>query len=286
MRRNLRFIVVAVAVVVGLSACASSVPVQSVGSTSTTSTTNTTTTTTTTTTTVNPSELPPPLAVPETPWPAQSGPVVPDGEGAAVEDVVDGDTIVVAGGTRVRLIGIDTPETKDPRKPVQCFGAEASAYTASLLPPGTPVRLVFDVERFDRFGRTLAYVYREADGLFVNVALVANGYAQVATFPPNVAHADELTVLARTAREEGRGLWSACDGESVPGGTAAPPAAPAAPPAVSGNGSCDVSYPDVCIPAVPPDLDCGDISERRFRVLPPDPHRFDGSDDDGLGCEN
>ncbi len=264
----------AVATVVAVASCTAEVPVTTVGPTSTTATA-----------VVPPPEPPPPAALPAPPPTTHERPPsdLPDGVPTRVESVVDGDTIVVAGGTRVRLIGIDTPETKDPRKPVQCFGVEASAHTASLLPPGTPVRLVYDVERADRYQRTLAYVYREADGLFVNAALVADGYAQVATFPPNVAHVDELTALARTAREEGRGLWSACGGESAE--PAPPPAAVAPPPAGSGGGSCDPSYPDICIPPGSPDLDCGDITERRFRVLPPDPHRFDGSDDDGVGCE-
>lgn len=135
-----------------------------------------------------------------------------DGNGAeaTVERVVDGDTIVLAGGERVRLIGIDTPESKDPRKPVQCFAEEASAHTTGLIPPGTPVRLEYDVERRDRHGRTLAYVYRDSDGLFVNAALLEDGYAQLLTVPPNVAHVDALRDLQTAAREAGRGLWSAC----------------------------------------------------------------------------
>ncbi len=194
--------------------------------------------------------------------PPRSTAGLPVGDDTRVESVVDGDTIVITGGTRVRLIGIDTPETKDPRKPVQCFGLEAAAYTASLLAVGTAVRLVYDVERLDRYGRTLAYVYRLSDGIFVNAALVADGYAQVATFPPNVAHTEELTQLARMAREEGRGLWSACGGEA---GAPEPPSAGTAPPPVArgGSGSCDPSYPDACIPSAPPDLDCGDIAERQ-----------------------
>jgi endonuclease YncB( thermonuclease family) len=79
---------------------------------------------------------------------------------AAVERVVDGDTIIVTGHIRVRLIGMDTPEVVDPRKPVQCFGEAASARTKALLPRGTAVRLVYDADRYDRYGRTLAYVYR------------------------------------------------------------------------------------------------------------------------------
>lgn len=131
---------------------------------------------------------------------------------ATVERVVDGDTVVVrAAGVRerVRLIGVDTPETKDPRRPVQCFGHEASTYTTRLLPPGTPIRLERDVELRDRYGRLLAYVYR-GDGLFVNLALARDGYARLLTYPPNVAHVDEFTSAVTGAREAGRGLWRAC----------------------------------------------------------------------------
>lgn len=124
--------------------------------------------------------------------------------------VVDGDTIVLDGGERVRLIGIDTPETVKPNTPVQCYGEAASSHTKSLLAPGTGVRLVYDVDRTDRYGRTLAYVYRSSDGLFVNADLVAQGYASVDTVPPNVAHAEEFVALAREAREANRGLWAAC----------------------------------------------------------------------------
>jgi micrococcal nuclease len=126
--------------------------------------------------------------------------------------VVDGDTIRVRlGGTdeRVRYIGVDTPETVKPGTPVQCFGKAASAYNKRLL-RGRAVRLVFDAERRDRYGRLLAYVYREPDGLFVNADLVRRGYAQPLTIPPNVAHAPEFRRLARTARRDGRGLWAAC----------------------------------------------------------------------------
>ncbi len=141
---------------------------------------------------------------------------VPPGLDTTVERVVDGDTLVVAGGHRVRLIGVDTPETKDPRKPVQCFGREASAYVSALLEKGSAVRLVGDVEERDAYGRTLAYVYRLPDGLFVNAALVREGYALVLTIPPNVAHADEFVALARDARAHGRGLWSSCPGAKPP----------------------------------------------------------------------
>jgi len=132
---------------------------------------------------------------------------------AVVKRVVDGDTIVVhVGGRdeRVRLIGIDTPETVDPRKPVQCFGKEASAHTKELLPPGTAVRLERDVEPRDRYDRLLAYVYRTSDGLFVNLELARDGYAQQLTIPPNVAYVDQIRSAVAEARRAGRGLWSSC----------------------------------------------------------------------------
>jgi micrococcal nuclease len=136
-----------------------------------------------------------------------------------VVEVVDGDTIDVEVGGRtehVRLIGIDTPETKDPRTPVECFGAEASARTAELLPPGTEVRLVSDVEERDRYDRLLAYVYRVGDGLFVNLALAREGYADQLTIAPNVAHTAELRAATSEARREQRGLWPACGGIDTP----------------------------------------------------------------------
>ena len=138
-----------------------------------------------------------------------AGPPVPGGEAASVR-IVDGDTLVVTGGVRVRLIGIDTPESVDPRRPVECFGKEAAAALAGLVPPGTAVRLEYDVERADEFGRTLAYLYRVSDGLFVNAALVEQGYAQPATYPPNVAHAGQFAVLGARARQSNAGLWNAC----------------------------------------------------------------------------
>lgn len=103
------------------------------------------------------------------------------------------------------------------------------------------------------------------------------GYAQVATYPPDVKHRGEFLQLQQEAQEEGRGLWA---GETLRSrqeeGSVTETSA--------GTGQCDASYPTVCIPPPPPDLDCGDISYRRFKVLPPYPHRFDG-DRDGIGCE-
>ena len=132
---------------------------------------------------------------------------------ATLTRVVDGDTLVVSVAgrdERVRLIGIDTPESVKPGSPVECFGKEAAGHLASLLPEGTALRLVGDVEQRDRFGRLLAYVYREHDGLFVNAVMARDGFAEPLTVPPNVAHAAELAAAARTARQSRRGLWASC----------------------------------------------------------------------------
>jgi micrococcal nuclease len=128
---------------------------------------------------------------------------------ARVERVVDGDTIVLAGGERVRYIGIDTPESVKPGTPVQCF-AKAAGRENERLVEGEQVRLRYDAEQRDRYGRLLAYVYRSRDGMFVNAELVRRGYARTMTIPPNVAHAADFGRLARAARVAGRGLWSAC----------------------------------------------------------------------------
>ncbi len=130
--------------------------------------------------------------------------------------MVDGDTVVITvGGTdeKVRLIGIDTPETVDPRKAVECFGKEASARMKELLPADTEVSLERDAELRDRYGRLLAYVTRVDDGVFVNEAMVADGFAQTLTIPPNVAYTERFTAAQTAARNAGQGLWSACPHE-------------------------------------------------------------------------
>jgi micrococcal nuclease len=137
----------------------------------------------------------------------------PGGRAAGlVTRVVDGDTVHVRiDGTDqpVRYIGVDTPETVKPGTPVQCFGRAASAYNHRLV-GGEAVRLRFDAEQRDKYGRLLAYVYRARDGLFVNAALVRGGYATTLTIPPNTAHAAQFAGLERGARDHRRGLWKAC----------------------------------------------------------------------------
>src|SRR6476646_9752576 len=130
---------------------------------------------------------------------------------ARVVRVVDGDTLVVAfadGHTdTVRVLGVDTPETHDPRKPVQCFGPEAAAYTARRL-TGKVVRLESDVETHDKYGRRLAYVY--VDGHRFDDELLRLGFGRLLVIEPNSAHARTMLADELAARREQRGLWGAC----------------------------------------------------------------------------
>jgi len=129
--------------------------------------------------------------------------------GVQVVGVVDGDTIeiccVFGKREKVRYIGVNTPETKHPRKGVEPLGKEAAEANRRLV-GGQNIHLEFDVELRDRYGRLLAYVYLE-DGTFVNAWLVQNGYAQVMTIPPNVRYQELFLTLQREARQAQRGLW-------------------------------------------------------------------------------
>lgn len=125
--------------------------------------------------------------------------------------VVDGDTVVVrlkdGCEETVRLIGIDTPETVHPNRPVEPWGSEASVFTKVLLPPGRSVILELDVQERDRYGRLLAYVYLP-NGPMINVLLLAAGLAKIASFPPNVTYMELFRDIQAAAREAGIGIWS------------------------------------------------------------------------------
>ena len=135
-----------------------------------------------------------------------------------VAKAIDGDTVKLATGEHVRLIGIDTPESRyNPKlerdsarsrkdiKAILKMGKEASRFTRQLV-EGKRVRLEFDVQKHDKYGRLLAYIYLE-DGTFVNARIMEEGYAQVMTIPPNVKYAGMFLRLQAQARKSGRGLW-------------------------------------------------------------------------------
>lgn len=135
----------------------------------------------------------------------------PSGTPVYVSRVVDGDTIEVtmpSGKTEdVRYIGVDTPETVDPGEPVGCFGPKASHFNENLV-EGKRVRLRFDQERRDYYGRLLAYVY--LGSRFVNAELLKRGLARALYYSPNGAHRYQFESIARRAGRAGRGLWGAC----------------------------------------------------------------------------
>ncbi len=138
---------------------------------------------------------------------------------ATVKQVTDGDTIVAKIGSHtepVRLIGIDTPESVARYRPVECYGAEASTYLEHLLPPGTRITLVGDVESRDMYDRLLGYVFRSDDNLFINLELVSSGYAATLNFPPNDHYADVFAQAESRAVADRLGLWGACGGPDVP----------------------------------------------------------------------
>jgi len=134
---------------------------------------------------------------------------------AVIDFVIDGDTVdVIIDGReeRIRLIGIDTPETKKRNSPIECFGPEASAFTELLLPVGTPVYIERDIVNRDDYGRILGYVYRADDGIFVNYELMRQGFAQPMSIPPNDAFAALFADAARAAEADNAGIWAACSG--------------------------------------------------------------------------
>ncbi len=133
---------------------------------------------------------------------------------ARVARVIDGDTIELEGGRRVRYIGVDTPESVDRRRGVQCFGREAAEKNRELV-EGKTVRLERDVSDRDKFGRMLRYVW--VGDTLVNRELVRLGYANAYRHPPDVARADEFREAEREAREANRGLWGACPQPAVKG---------------------------------------------------------------------
>lgn len=144
------------------------------------------------------------------------------GEFVVVKRVIDGDTVELENGEKVRYIGIDTPETLDPRKPIQCFGVEAAAKNRELV-EGKRVRLEKDVTDRDKYNRLLRYIYvtgeagppsldgfGEAREILVNLELVKQGFAHSYTYPPDVKYQDLFVAAEKEARDANRGLWNSC----------------------------------------------------------------------------
>ena len=189
--------------------------------------------------------------------------LVADGneETVFVAKVVDGDTIVLQDGRTLRYIGIDTPETVDPRKSVQCFGEEAAAKNRQLV-EGKDVRLEKDVSEVDRYGRLLRYVY--VGDLFVNDVLVREGYAYASAYPPDIKYQQQFMQAQLEATENKKGLWSVCEDSQLK---------------VKGTNTTD--------------MDCTDFPTQEqaqaFFISQggpgKDPHRLD-SDSDGVVCES
>jgi len=196
-----------------------------------------------------------------------------------VLQVIDGDTISVRiDGViyTVRYIGINTPENED------YYGYNSKIQNSQLVANKT-ITLVKDVSNSDPYDRILRYVL--VQDIFVNYEMVARGHATEKYVPPNGACRRMFSKAEASARNDKIGLWNPTP---TPKPTYAPPPSGGSGSGGNGGGSggeCDPAYPDFCIPSPPPDLDCKDISQKRFRVLPPDPHNFD-SDGDGIGCES
>jgi len=161
-----------------------------------------------------------------------------DGELVKVIRVVDGDTIEIESGEKVRYIGIDTPETVDPRKTVQCFGVEASKKNKELV-EGKMVRLEKDITDRDKYNRLLRYIY--IGDTFVNLELVKQGFAYSYSYPPDIKYQSQFVKAQQEAREAKRGLWSACSSDTRVNPFVAPQSPnPSSATQNSASGSCTI----------------------------------------------
>ena len=247
------------------------------------------------------------VVVPSSPTPVSEQPTATPITVALTEAiltrVIDGDTLEVsfAGRTeRVRLIGVDSPETNGP--PI-CYGHEATAHAQGLLDAaGGRIWLEKDISETDRYGRLLRYIWLDPmRQRMLDEAMVADGYAQVSTYPPDVKYQDRFLAAERLAMSEQRGLWGACEYFGAPLPTATYPPQPTTPPApnVASTSTPGPLPPTLAAPGdLPydpygPDRDCPDFAThdeaQRFFIAAGgpdyDPHRLDG-DHDGIACES
>jgi micrococcal nuclease len=201
---------------------------------------------------------------------------------AVIGSVTDGDTVRLSDGRRVRLLQIDTPEMDTG----ECYSRASRKALLRLVPEGTAVGLEVDpgLDQVDRYGRLLRYLRRGATN--VNLELVRQGAAAPYFYDGDRGrYADRLLSAAKAAKAARRGLWGACPGTVLdPFRQVETRQKDVTPRGLVPRTGCDSSYPTVCIPPYPPDLDCSDVPHKRFKVVGTDPHGFDG-DRDGIGCE-
>jgi len=196
----------------------------------------------------------------------------------SVTRVIDGDTIEIEGGYKVRYIGIDTPETVHPSKPVECFGIEASNKNKELV-EGKRVRLEKDVSETDKYGRLLRYIW--VGDVFVNDYLVRQGYAYASTYPPDVKYSEQFVRAQREARENNRGLWASCQALSEISPEPSPSTPQSSPPA---QGTI-CSYNAYNCSDFTTQAEAQEVYEYCMQQVKKDIHGLDG-DKDGVACES
>jgi micrococcal nuclease len=238
-----------------------------------------------------PNPKPAPQPKPKQPTPPTNTVRPARGTTVTVSRVIDGDTIEVSpavnGLKDVRLIGVDTPETVDPAEGIEPYGPQASDFATRELALRR-VRLEFDEERMDRYGRLLAYIF--LDGSMFNEELVEKGYAQAYPYPPNTTHAATFAVAQRRARAAGLGIWGLSMAQKCQLADRGNGIGEGSPGCASGSGQqpSQGTNPGGRQPSpAEGDYDCSDFSTRsqaQRQLLPDDPYRLD-SDGDGVACE-
>lgn len=207
-----------------------------------------------------------------------------------VTRVIDGDTIEIESGDKVRYIGIDTPETKHPSKPVGCYGKEAEVKNKDLV-EGKKVKLEKDISETDKYGRLLRYIY--LDGVMINELLVKEGYAQASSYPPDIKYQDKFNDAEKKAREEERGLWGeVCN--SLPSPTPTPTPTPTLAPTYAPKPTVVPIKPTTAPPITTSSYSCNcsktcsnmsSCDEAYYQLNTCGCSRRDG-DSDGVPCEN
>lgn len=200
------------------------------------------------------------------------------GRRGRIAHIVDGDTLHATFGEsteKIRLFAINTPELN----PIECGGIEATALLAELAPIGSIVWFERGETQIDRYGRSLYWAWiqtGEHRWQLLQDLLVQAGAGEIRIYPPDDRYADWLMLRESQARSAGAGMWATCREPDLAGQAMG----------IASAEACDAAYPTVCIRPLNPggDLDCADVAFRRFVVIPPDPHNFDG-DGNGIGCE-